>query len=59
MIVFEREQEGEGHQSGEVGNKYAQKPIGSREQCAQKPIKSLSGPAPWAVLFFFPEKVTG
>jgi hypothetical protein len=29
----------------------AQKPIGNREQCAQKPIKSLRGPAAEASLF--------
>ena len=31
----------------------AQKPIGSREQYAQKPIKPLRGPAPRAVLFYY------
>ena len=33
--------------------RYAQKPTGSLEQCAQKQIKPLRGPAPWGGFIFF------
>merc|ERR1711980_80214 len=45
------------YEFGQVGNKWVQKPIRSREQCAQKPIKPLRGPAPWAAFIYFFEKI--